>query len=181
MAASPEKSDSGSDGEKTPQAQQTIAPAEPSPTKSTFFEDEMVVHDELVAAPEPASIESDIIQENFGAVDLDEEDLALAHEADEMSLLEPDAIANHVSEEIFETEPEVEQEQIETDAAQEMAMLIEPALSEASQDYGDENAIPIDPALLALSAPQPPAPTYATPKRVLSERVFHTVSKVPQC
>jgi hypothetical protein len=177
MAASPEKSDSGSDGEKTPQAQQAIAQAEPSPTKSTFFEDEMVVRDELVAAPEPASIESDIIQENFGAVDLDEEDLALAHEADEMSLLEPDEIANHVSEEIFEAEPVVEQ--IETDAIQEISMPVEPALSEASQEYGDENAIPIDPALLALSAPHPPAQAYATPKRVLSERVFHTVSKVP--
>ncbi|PMD33562.1 hypothetical protein L207DRAFT_638993 [Hyaloscypha variabilis F] len=186
MAASPEKSDAGSDGEQTPQAQHAIPQVEPSPSKSTFFEDEMVVRDELVAAPEPASMEPDIIQENFEAVELDEEDLALAHEADEMSLLEPDEIANHVSEEMFETEPVPEVEMIVEPVAEDLVeteifeeTIPEPALSEASQEYGDENAIPIDPALLALSAPQPPAPAYATPKRVLSERVFHTVSKVP--
>ncbi|KAE9367097.1 hypothetical protein N431DRAFT_385289 [Stipitochalara longipes BDJ] len=189
MAASPEKSDASSDGEQTPQAQHTTAQVEPSPSKSTFFEDEMIVRDELVSAPEPASIEPDIIQENFEAVELDEEDLALAHEADEMSLLEPDEIANHVSEELFETEPVAaaemieaaepvaEAEMFETEVVEEMTL--EAALSEASQEYGDENAIPIDPALLALSAPEPLTPTYATPKRVLSERVFHTVSKVP--
>ncbi|KAH8764531.1 putative Microcephalin [Hyaloscypha sp. PMI_1271] len=121
MADSPEKSDSGSDGERTPVAQRSFAPVEPSPAKSTFFEDEMVVRDELVAAPEPASVESDIIQENFEAVEPDEEDLALAHEADEMSLLEPDEILNHVSEELFAPES------TETPA--------EPALSEASQEY----------------------------------------------
>lgn len=188
MAPSPEKSDASSDGERIPQAQQVNVQFEPSPSKSTFFEDEMVVHDELVAAPEPPSVEPDVIQENFEAVELDQEDLALAHEADEMSLLEPDEIANHVSEKMFESaveanmfeaaEPAFEEESFEREVRpQEIA--VEPALSEASQEYGDENAIPIDPALLALSAPQPPAPTYATPKRVLSERVFHTVSKVP--
>jgi hypothetical protein len=189
MAASPLKCDNGSDGENTPQPHQTNAVAEPSPAKSTFFEDEMVVRDELVAVSEPASTESDIIQENFEAVELDEEDLALAYEADEMSLLEPDEIVNHVSEEMFETaepvaeaeiiEASVEHQEIEIEVAEEVSMPVEPALSEASQEYGDENAIPIDPALLALSAPPEPAPKYATPKRVLSERVFHTVSKVP--
>jgi hypothetical protein len=73
----------------------------------------------------------------------------------------------------------VEHQEVEIEVAEEVFMPVEPALSEASQEYGDENAIPIDPALLALSAPQEPAPKYATPKRVLSERVFHTVSKVP--
>lgn len=185
MAASPLKCANGSDGEKTPQAHQTNAVAEPSPAKSTFFEDEMIVRDELVAAPEPASAESDIIQENFEAVELDEEDLALVHEADEMSLLEPEEIFNHVSEEMFETaeaemiEAVVEHQEIEIAVAEEVSMPVEPALSEASQEYGDENAIPIDPTLLALSEPPEPAPKYVTPKRVLSERVFHTVSKVP--
>jgi len=73
----------------------------------------------------------------------------------------------------------VEHQEVEIEVAEEVFMPVEPALSEASQEYGDENSIPIDPALLALSAPQEPAPKYATPKRVLSERVFHTVSKVP--
>lgn len=52
-------------------------------------------------------------------------------------------------------------------------------LSEASQDYADENTIPIDPVLLLLPTPGPSTPLYSTPRRVLGERVFHTVSKVP--
>jgi hypothetical protein len=177
LAASPEKSDNDLDGENTPVSLRSAAPDEPSPTRSTFFEDEMVVHDELVAAAEPAPVDADIIQENFVAVEPDEEDLALAHEADEMSLLEPAEIENHVSEEMFETaEPVAEAEMIETDVVE--GMPVEPAMSDASEEYGNENDIPIDPALLALPATQP-GPSYATPKRVLSERVFHTVSKVP--
>ncbi len=189
MAVSPLKCENGSDGENTPQTHPTNAVAEPSPAKSTFFEDEMVVLDELVGLPGPASTASVIIQENYEAVELDEEDLALAHEADEMSLLEPDEIVNHVSEELFEAaepvadaemiEVVVDHQEIENEVAEEVSIPVEPALSEASQEYGDENAIPIDPTLLALSAPPEPAPKYATPKRVLSERVFHTVSKVP--
>ncbi|KAG9242304.1 hypothetical protein BJ878DRAFT_178814 [Calycina marina] len=53
----------------------------------------------------------------------------------------------------------------------------EPAFSEASQDYADENDTPIDSQLLTL--PHSVIPKYATPKRVLGERVFHTVSKIP--
>jgi len=130
-------------------------------------------------------------------VELDEEDLALAYEADEMSLLEPDDIPSVECGDMFETfEPEVEAKcteplgeivsapaetvdeyhQIE-DIEDEMSAPIEAVPSEASQEYGDENAIPIDPALLAL--PVPAEPAYSTPKRVLSERVCHTVSKVP--
>jgi hypothetical protein len=206
MAASPEKSDVDSDSEQTSPIEQIVAPvgnaAEPSPSKSTFFEDEMSVRDEMVAASEPASMEPDIIQENFEAVEPDEEDLALAQEADEMSLLEPEQIDNQISEEIFEgpesalqpeqigshdaeemfeaTESVLQTEQAEIAAVEEIIISTELAPSEASQEYGDENAIPIDPALLGLSGPQSPAPrTFATPKRVLSERVFHTVSKVP--
>jgi hypothetical protein len=183
MAASPEKCDVGFDGEQTTEkiaAPETTNVAEQSPAKNTFFEDEMSVRDDLVAAPEPTSVEPDIIQENFEPVELDEEDLALAYEADEMSLLEPEQIDTHVSEDLFEAPEPVEPEQTKNIVIQEMNVPIEAAPSEASQEYGDENAIPIDPALLALSAPRAPAPvTYATPKRVLSERVFHTVSKVP--
>jgi hypothetical protein len=153
MAASPDKSgkpeDGGSDVEQ------------PSPAKSTFFEDEMSVRDQMVAVPAPEAPEPNIIDE-FGPVELDEEDLALANEADEMSLLEPDVL---------------EDEEDPAHTAENAA----PAPSEASQEYGDENAMPVDPELLALPTPSAPAetPAFTTPKRILSERVFHTVSKVP--
>jgi hypothetical protein len=181
MAASPEKSESGvSDAEQTPTASNGMnnadmaAAPQPSPSKSTYFDDAMSVHDEMVAAPEPSSVETEIM-DSFEPVELDEEDLALAHEADEMSLLEPDQIEPSASADMFSTE---EVEQI-MPAEPEMA-IEEPVPSETSQEYGDENAIPIDPALFAIQVPQPQAvSTFATPKRVLAERTFHTVSKVP--
>ena len=150
MAASPDKSDKSEDGASD------VEP--PSPVKSTFFDDEMSVRDEMLEVTEPQVPEPNII-EDFGPVELDEEDLALAHEADEMSLLEPDALEN------LEESTNVNENAY-------------PPPSEASQEYGDENAVPIDPALLALPTPQAPV-IFSTPKRILSERVFHTVSKVP--
>jgi hypothetical protein len=181
MAASPERSESvASDAEQTPTATNGLINAEmagaaqPSPSKSTYFDDAMSVHDEMAVVPEPLSIEAEII-ESFEPVELDEEDLALAHEADEMSLLEPDQIEPSASADMFSTE---EVEQI-MPAEPEIA-IEEPAPSEASQEYGDENAIPIDPALFTIQVPQSQAvSTFTTPKRVLAERTFHTVSKVP--
>ncbi|KAI9713696.1 MAG: hypothetical protein M1828_001385 [Chrysothrix sp. TS-e1954] len=51
-------------------------------------------------------------------------------------------------------------------------------VSEASQVYGDENVIPIDPALLE---PESAAPATCTPSRIFRSQphVVHTVSKVP--
>lgn len=189
MAASPAKSESiASDDNQGSFSTNTFAEAieadmasvaQPSPAKSTFFEDEMSVRDELAADPEPSCMEPDLLTENFEPVELDEEDMALAHEADEMSLLEPDEIDAPAPEEMFTaSEPTAEIEVLD-DVHQ--VDILEATPSEASQEYGDENAMPIDPSLLAASeivqAPTPRA--FATPKRVLSERVCHTVSKVP--
>lgn len=278
MAASPEKSDADESLEeasptKLVSQRNEDATPRPSPAKSTFFEDEMSVRDELAAEPEVLAQEEDILDANFEPVDLDEEDMALAMEADEMSMLEPDEIEVLVHEEMFEetqepefqvlqtpeeeliaaepavsesvnvemmvdevfepksadenvllesttesvqeseetleenhfenVEPQTEQEPenlpksipveaTEPQAVQEshieelsdevdMPPAVEPAPSEASQEYGDENAMPIDPQLMAAPVTQSPVRSYATPrpKRVLGERVCHTVSKVP--
>ena len=278
MAASPEKSDADNSVEeasptKLVSQRNEDATPRPSPAKSTFFEDEMSVRDELAAEPEVLAQEEDILDANFEPVDLDEEDMALAMEADEMSMLEPDEIEVLVHEEMFEEiqEPEVQvfqtpeeehiaaeptisefvniemvqDEEMQPTSAEETASLeptaepvqeteeimeeqlfenIEPqseqvpenlpesipveatepqalqesdidelgeeagmpsvpelAPSEASQEYGDENAMPIDPQLMAVPVAQSPVRSYATPrpKRVLGERVCHTVSKVP--
>ncbi|KAE8445705.1 hypothetical protein EG329_012884 [Mollisiaceae sp. DMI_Dod_QoI] len=189
MAASPAKSKSNSSdaAQNSPlastfaQAIEASIPtaAQPSPAKSTFFEDEMSVRDELAAAQEPPSMESDLLAENFEPVDVDEEDMALAHEADEMSLLEPDQIEAQAPETMFSAPGAVDEGDLSE--AEHQDPISEIAPSEASQEYGDENAIPIDPALFAVpEATQPPTPrAFATPKRVLSERICHTVSKIP--
>lgn len=171
-------------------------PVHPSPARSSFFDDEMSVRDGMEV----------IEDEDFSPVELDEEDFALAHEADEMSLLDCDQTgdADHVNEttngemedsqstKVIQTEHVVSEPQdssrsnetfsIEQRASNDApADLVgtEAALSEASQEYADENAMPIDPALLALDAQAPVTPKPFTPKRVLKERVFHTISKVP--
>lgn len=241
---SPNKSNqNGSDAEVasptavTPPLAQPTDGIQPSPARSTYFEDEMSVRDEMLAAPEPEASEDIIIDEqNFTPIEVVEEDLALAEEADELSMLDtaeiqdaqdvedamdllinnegadfrpihednieviaqmPLEIVQHASESVdfnavddFEeaplTIPETTAEQVEhndsIDVEEEtyVPTTNEVAPSEASQEYGDENAIPIDPVLLALSAPRAPStPSFKTPKRVLAERVCHTVSKVP--
>ncbi|KAL2061198.1 hypothetical protein VTL71DRAFT_7471 [Oculimacula yallundae] len=281
MAASPEKSDANDSDEApsptrlTSQQNQDATPR-PSPAKSSFFEDEMSIRDELVAEPEAPAEETDILDAFFEPVELDEQDMDLAFEADEMSMLEPEELEAYVNEEVFEAPEEVEEDitqvpagefndseptfleptsnnevveqaafqdheaapaneivqmditdpesiqeselvpenvAIETflpetaqdaeptsptlDTAEpedlqdseldelaneiEIPSVPEPALSEASQEYGDENALPIDPRLMSAPTPRSPVQSFATPKpkRVLGERVCHTVSKVP--
>lgn len=209
MAASPEKPDFGSDTEEpvspTPSSSGSKINAdaidEPSPAKSHFFDDEMSVRDEMASAPEPEEIQNDV-QQDLTPLEPDEEDIALADEADEMSLLQPNEVVMPDQDgdlfEMIESEPQaVEQEPVETSTHeqdfQELQteqqhpepapasienQTFEQALSEASQEYGDEN-VPIDPALLITQAPTPAAPAFATPRRILTERTFHTVSKVP--
>lgn len=215
---------------------------EKSPVPTSFFEDEMIVRDEaemdsehdlkeqvmevLELAPSSAELESDnepkeeavgvlefapaelesehdvedTVMEaiEFAPAELDDEDLALAAEADELSLIEEENINSN-------------------DVADAVTYAVEDeAASEASQEYGDENMVPIDPELLALGeqcgpeehhepivetatndVPEtkveeeerqstPLAPRAAqqsanpfTPARPTIGRSFHTVCKVP--
>jgi len=224
LAASPEKSESEPEDEEPESPTAALSnkiedlvksPAEPSPPKSHFFDDEMTVRDEMATAPEPAPESADLpeIEQNFGPMELDEQDMALADEADEMSLLEPYQIDMPDEDvDMFampEIEPFVEREELDFDHLLEpiegleadhkeeneelepeqtvvsppfLEQTFEQALSEASQEYGDENTTPVDPALFAPVPPAvPSAPSFnnSTPKRILMERTFHTVSKVP--
>ena len=242
MASSPEKTDQGSSDEEvtsptsTPQIDllnevENIAQA--SPVRSTFFDDEMSVRDEMQSAPKPA--EDAVDGQYFTPIEVIAEDLALAEEADEMSLVEVDGInkrgeIEHEMKMLLNSEeaatdsipPDVRQVthdfiatnrtylesmQVENKddsdehslSTKEPAMQLpkgsateqadvqndientdDSALSEASQEYADENAIPIDPALLVLSAAHTLAiPTFRVAKSILAERICHTVSKVP--
>jgi hypothetical protein len=194
LAPSPTKSEGDAEELSTSNEQVNDAPAaalvQPSPAKSTFFDDEMALRDEAHDAP----VAPELIIEgiHFEPVELDEEDLSLAHEADEMSLLEPEVFqemkyAAQNSEEQKGERIELEfadiiyaQPQEVKDYHDAQEPILEPAPSEASQEYGDENAMPIDPALFQQAAPAAPfTPKSSTPRRVFGERVFHTVSKVP--
>jgi hypothetical protein len=247
MSASPGQSaKSGSEAFPTTSETNNAIPADmgaavqPSPVKSSYFEDEMSVRNEMQIAGED---QEQIIDENdFAPVELDEEDLALAFEADEMSLLDPDQLDNvedavdqlasyepeniqnvdDIVDEFFNSEPEHNQnaenmvdefinaepdtanvqemadqfthtetenddelidrfevDQSENDRGPDNTTVDEPAPSETSQEYGDENVMPIDPVLLGLPSQAPSTPKFVTPRRVLTERVIHTVSKVP--
>ncbi|KAI9743627.1 MAG: hypothetical protein M1818_002943 [Claussenomyces sp. TS43310] len=206
MATSPSSSGStGSDGAVEEQRSPVTASLgdhasvdtgedEQDPSQSTFFDDEMSIRDEIAASVDPDVIDA----LEFAPAELDDEDVALATEADEMSVVEggpPTGTDDEGAAPITETNevPLVlsdEMDQFVRVPDDSVSGAGERALSEASQEYGDENALPadlsmhIDPTLLASDPPaqqQPLLPTdktFVTPRRVLSERVFHTVSKI---
>jgi hypothetical protein len=135
---------------RVPEAAST--PTEPA--QNTFFEDEMHVRPDVMEVEEDAAT---VIEDDDNPVleDLSftEEDMELAAEANEMSLMEK--------------EPTSPNGQDNDDS-----------VSEASQEYADENAIPIDPTLLASNRVNAPSVLPVTPQRVV-RREFHTVAKVP--
>ncbi len=123
--------------------------------RPTFFDDEMSVrpHMTLVEADVDDSPETDADTPIFEEIPITREDVALAAEANEMSLMEPEQLEDILN-----------------------IQGADDLVSEASQEYDDENALPIDPALLPSDhlVGIPPV----TPQRVVT-RTFHTVSKVP--
>ncbi|KAI1326972.1 hypothetical protein F5Y16DRAFT_373360 [Xylariaceae sp. FL0255] len=129
---------------------------EGSPSKG-YFEEEMRIRAELEAQEAmEAAMEAEIAarydEPEFNDIAITNEDMELAAEANEMSLLETD----------------------------ETSQIHDDSISEASQEYGDENAVPIDPVLLGASTgEQSNKQAPVTPVRPLASRVFHTVSKVP--
>lgn len=86
---------------------------------------------------------------------------------DEMSIREPQAEDSQSS----------EGDQADEDA---MSVLLSQE-SQLSEEYGDENAMPIDPQLLATNAMLQASRVTCTPAKVFAQspRVIHTVSKVP--
>ena len=129
-----------------PRASNIVPLAEPSPVKTSFFEDQMQTQDNdgEVAAGE-------ISEPSFDDdVRVTGEDIALAQEAEDMSHLEESPCAERS-----------------------VAKSFSDSLSEASQEYGDENELPVDPA---LNGPRMWPPT--TPARPVA-RNCSTTTKVP--
>ncbi|KAI1771761.1 hypothetical protein F4818DRAFT_203322 [Hypoxylon cercidicola] len=135
------------------------APAEFTPTKG-LFDEEMKIRAEMEnQAAMEAALEADIAAKydmpEFDDMPITKEDMELAAEANEMSIMEHS--------QLDETKD---------------GRAYEDSISEASQEYGDENAVPIDPALLGLNAGGRRLGPV-TPLRPSAPRPFHTVSKVP--
>ncbi|KAI0198301.1 hypothetical protein F4808DRAFT_452082 [Astrocystis sublimbata] len=121
-----------------------------TPSAKGFFDEEMRVREEMeTQAAIEALLEADIAakfdKHDFGITD---EDFTFITDDEEMS---PRSVR-------------------ETD----QNTPLDRSISEASQEYGDENAVPIDPALMGdqgnLVTPQ---------KRTITSREYHTSSKVP--
>ncbi|VUC30011.1 unnamed protein product [Clonostachys rosea] len=124
----------------------SLGSGEVSPAVENFFENEMHVHPSGKGQPAVPSIsmEDGTGEEAFDDVMILDEDIELAQEADEMSLMEPAQLHK----------PE--------------AQSFDDSLSDASQEYGDENQMPVDPAIAATT----------TPVRPLM-KTFNTTTKVP--
>jgi hypothetical protein len=133
----------------------------PDPTRTTFFDEAIRTHVVIQETIEQAARHSECSSDSedlvetpvFEDITVTKEDVALAAEANEMSLMEPHELEDMIN-----------------------VPSPDDTMSETSQEYGDENAIPIDPALLPpRSSNHVPA---VTPQRVMT-RTFHTTSKVP--
>ena len=137
-----------------------------SPIQNAFFEEAIAANTRPAQPEVEASVEAEmeaamaaalaagVLEPEFDDAPISEEDMALIKEANEMSLMEPAQVEDCSD----HTDPD------ET-------------LSDASQEYGDENEIPVDPALLPHGFQRGNVPAV-TPQRILV-RDFHTVSKVP--
>ena len=132
----------------------TSESADEVPVENNFFNDEMSARLNVSPA-KPASTGkiseiAPLEEPEFADVMLTDEDMALAEEANEMSLMEPKQVQQTVQAGSFDDN-----------------------MSDTSQEYGDENQIPIDPALLGRDVQEP-----VTPIRPLV-RMFNTTTKVP--
>lgn len=146
--------------QKTPTARQSVGAKQDTPGAresigTAFFEDEMSVR------PDGAALDSGSDTEPLSAgipeikdpvledISITDEDLELAAEANEMSVMSPEQVESMLN----------------LDGN-------EDSISEASQEYGDENEFPGQTAQNGVSVPP------VTPQRFI-RREFHTVSKVP--
>lgn len=149
MSPSPVPEMAAQERPATPSNGTPSTPAEAA--QNNFFEDEMHVRPEAVETEEAPTDEADEVDPILEDLPFTEEDMALAAEANEMSLMEEQHDSSGQSH--------------------------DDTLSEASQEYGDENAVPIDPTLVSGNIIHSTVPPV-TPQRVF-RREFSTVAKVP--
>lgn len=139
--------------ERFSEANQNQSDLKDSLNKDTFFDDEMCARQEEAANEsandtDPLSIIPEIKDPVVEDISITEEDLDLAAEANEMSVMSPDQVESMLN----------------LDGNDD-------SISEASQEYGDENEVP---GQYTNGVSVPPV----TPQRRIRREV-HTVSKIP--
>ncbi|KAI6246740.1 hypothetical protein HI914_04637 [Erysiphe necator] len=125
--------------------------------------------------------------------EIDEEDLELAFEANEMSLLEPsqtDTLENvllsseqppyEIQDNQISSELKMERKNVSNWVENENSSIHKnkPCEVQNNPELQDISNIAIDPRLLALPYPSGDN-SFSTPRRTYTERVYHTVCKVP--
>lgn len=127
-----------------------------TPVNSTYFEDELVVQTSRQQLYEQRPLtgngSSNVVMSHTNDIVMTEEDVFLAQEVESMAIERPklgEEASNHGSN--------------------------DDTTSEASQEYGDENELPLDPALAKPGSTELPS----TPSRPLQQRYFFTTTKVP--
>lgn len=132
------------------EAAEPVSTQSSTPASHHFFEDEMSVRPDLNTEALLESQAAEVEEPSFDDIMVTEEDVALAHEANEMSLLEPEILEGVANTDTFDD-----------------------TLSEASQEYGDENQFPVDPAIVNSHSA-----ALMTPVRPVM-KAFNTTTKVP--
>ncbi|KAL7821867.1 hypothetical protein V8C26DRAFT_419071 [Trichoderma gracile] len=151
-AASPVKSAHSFVVENEPEDAEVDASNQDTPMRNAFSGSERLsIQPQGIALPEMEDAEDQQLDEEAM---ITEEDIALAQEANEMSLMDP---------------------QEEEDASN-TRHSFDDSLSDASQEYGDENQVPVESPTpsAALRAPAP-----VTPVSRPVTRSFNTTTKVP--
>lgn len=131
-----------------------LGEARSSPLKNDFFEDEMSVRPDTVAndstnEDDPLAGIPEIKDPVLEDISITDEDLDLAAEANEMSMMSPEQVESMLNLDGHDD-----------------------TMSDASQEYGDENEVPAGFAQNGTAVPP------VTPQRTLRREV-HTVSKIP--
>ncbi|KAI1007167.1 hypothetical protein K3495_g1052 [Podosphaera aphanis] len=139
-------------------------------SQSKSFDDESMISEKKFL---DSSVELDLLVHDFEPIKTDQQDLELAMEANELSLIGP-SVTDILGQEALEFEPSsflAENYKVSPENSPIQASKVKRNLrSTASLKYS------IDPQLLALSAQQNAS---LTPKRVFTEKYCHTVCKVP--
>ncbi|KAI1309777.1 hypothetical protein F5Y03DRAFT_347343 [Xylaria venustula] len=157
--SSPQKEDVEEDEDEFSLLDENVFRDVETQTAKGFFDDEMKIRAdmEIEAAMEAyleADIEAKFSKHDFHDLGITNEGLSIITEESEASLIRT---------------PDSEQPRSHAES-----------VSAASQEYGDENAVPIDPALVHSKVEASTGiDVPVTPKRPFPAREFHTVSKVP--
>ncbi|CAD6499791.1 BgTH12-03898 [Blumeria graminis f. sp. triticale] len=163
---------------------------EESLEQSSTFDKVMNICEEIALASTPSLRSLEMAGAEHEPFEVDQQDLDLAHEADEMSILEPDQTNGIEIEMQWPQYPSREGNCISSIClGEDLRTSMQVATFETTDShlppeehfYPEENDVPeihIDPQLLEPHAQQDLLRPL-TPKRITSERIYHTVCKVP--